>query len=86
MMVLTYAFIFEGIEMFHKTLEEACAGDQMGILTKGIKKGDVRRGMAVIKPGTVGQLDHFEAQIYLLSKEEGGLGTPITPEVQQTVF
>ena len=79
-------FFFEGIEMFHKTLEEACAGDQMGILTKGIKKGDVRRGMAVIKPGTVGQLDHFEAQIYLLSKEEGGLGTPITPEVQQTVF
>ena len=42
--------------------------------------------MAVVKPGSMGQLDHFEAQIYLLSKEEGGLGTPITPEVQQTVF
>ena len=49
--------------MFHKTLDEACAGDQMGILLRGVKKDDVRRGMAVAKPGTVKQHDHFEAQV-----------------------
>merc|ERR1711997_422022 len=75
-----------GIEMFHKTLEEACAGDQMGILAKGVKKGDVRRGMAVVKPGTIGQVDVFEAQIYILTKGEGGNGIPITTEIQQAVF
>jgi len=75
-----------GIEMFHKTLSEAEAGDQMGILCKGIKKGDVRRGMAVAKPGTVEQLDTFEAQVYLLTKEEGGQAKPITHESQQIVF
>merc|ERR1711971_992121 len=75
-----------GIEMFHKTLEEACAGDQMGILAKGVKKGDVRRGMAAVKPGTIGQLDVFEAQIYVLTKGEGGTGVPITTEIQQAVF
>merc|ERR1712008_451050 len=57
-----------GIEMFHKTLDEAVAGDQMGVLTNGVKKGDVRRGMAIIKPGTMSQHDQFEAQLYLLSK------------------
>ena len=72
--------------MFHKTLDEAVAGDQMGVLTKGVKKGDVRRGMAIVKPGTVSQHDQFEAQLYLLSKEEGGLGTPVTHNKTQTVF
>ncbi len=55
--------IVSGIEMFHKTLDEACAGDQMGILLRGVKKDDVRRGMAVAKPGTIKQYDHFEAQV-----------------------
>lgn len=63
--------------MFHKTLEEACAGDQMGILTKGVKKGDVRRGMAVGKPGTIKQHDKFDAQVYILTKDEGGLAQPV---------
>jgi len=67
-----------GIEMFHKTLEHAEAGDQMGILSKGIKKNDVRRGMAVIKPGTFKQYDKVEAQIYIMTKEEGGLGQTLT--------
>ena len=56
-----------GIEMFHKTLDEACAGDQMGILLRGVKKDDVRRGMCVAKPGTVKQFDHFEAQVTKIS-------------------
>merc|ERR1712223_629526 len=65
-----------GIEMFHKTLEQAEAGDQMGILTKGIKREDARRGMAIIKPGSMEQHDVFDATIYVLTKEEGGLGQP----------
>jgi len=75
-----------GIEMFHKTLEEACAGDQMGILTKGVKKTDINRGMAVVKPGSMSQHDVFEGQIYLLSKEEGGRGDPITNNMSKTIF
>ena len=59
----TFKAKVNGIEMFHKTLEEACAGDQMGILTKGVKKEDVRRGMVVAKPGTITQRDVFEAQL-----------------------
>lgn len=57
-----------GIEMFHKTLDEACAGDQMGILLRGVKKDDVRRGMCVAKPGTVKQYDHFEAQVTRMAR------------------
>merc|ERR1711863_151629 len=53
-------------------------GEQMGILSKGIKKNDVRRGMAVIKPGTFKQYDKVEAQIYIMTKEEGGLGQTLT--------
>jgi len=75
-----------GIEMFHKTLEQAEAGDQMGILTKGIKKEDVRRGMAVVKPGTMTQYDVFDAQIYVLTKEEGGLGQPVLSDKVVTSF
>ena len=52
-----------GIEMFHKTLEEATAGDQMGILLKGLKRDDVRRGMCVAKKNTVKQHDNFDAQV-----------------------
>lgn len=66
-----------GIEMFHKTLDEANAGDQMGVLVKGLKKHDIRRGMCVTKPGSIKQHDHFTAQVYVLNKEEGGLGQPV---------
>ena len=52
-----------GIEMFHKILDEANAGDQMGLLARGIKKDDVRRGMCVVKPGSIKQCDHFKAQV-----------------------
>ena len=49
--------------MFHKILEEANAGDQMGLLARGIKKDDVKRGMCVGKPGTLKQCDQFKAQV-----------------------
>ena len=52
--------------MFHKILEEANAGDQMGVLARGIKKGDVRRGMCVVKPKSIKQCDHFKAQVELV--------------------
>ena len=49
--------------MFHKILEEANAGDQMGVLARGIKKGDVRRGMCVVKPKSIKQCNNFRAQV-----------------------
>lgn len=63
--------------MFHKTLTEGQAGDQAGLLLKGLKKDDVRRGMAVVHPGSLKQHDHVACQIYVLKKEEGGQGVPI---------
>ena len=59
----TYTAKVAGIEMFHKTLEEAKAGDQMGILLKGLKRDDVRRGMLVAKKNSVKQYDNFDAQV-----------------------
>merc|ERR1711953_10443 len=74
----TYTAKVAGIEMFHKTLEEAKAGDQMGILLKGLKRDDVRRGMLVAKKNSVKQYDNFDAQVYLLTKDEGGSTAPLT--------
>jgi len=75
-----------GIEMFHKILEEANAGDQMGLLARGIKKDDVKRGMCVGKPGTLKQCDQFKAQVYLMTPEEGGRKKPCTADMQLMVF
>ena len=57
--------------MFHKILDEANAGDQMGVLARGIKKGDVRRGMCVVKPKSVKQCDYFKAQVQLCTVQSG---------------
>lgn len=75
-----------GIEMFHKILEEANAGDQMGVLARGIKTGDVRRGMCIVKPGSIKQCDHFRAQVYLMTAEEGGRKKPCTSDMQIMCF
>ncbi|XP_023322227.1 uncharacterized protein LOC111696741 [Eurytemora carolleeae] len=75
-----------GIESFHKILDEANAGDQMGLLARGIKKDDVRRGMCVAKPGSIKQCDHFKAQIYLMTPEEGGRKKPCTTAMQLMCF
>jgi len=64
------------IEMFRKTLDEARAGENVGLLLRGIKREDVERGMVVIKPGTTTPHTEFEATVYVLSKEEGGRHTP----------
>ena len=59
-----------GIEMFHKILEEANAGDQMGMLARGIKHTDVRRGMCVVKPKSIKQHNNFRAQVCLKITEK----------------
>ena len=68
--------VVTGIEMFRKTLDEGQAGDNAGILLRGTKKEDVERGQVIAKPGSITPHTDFEAQIYILSKEEGGRHTP----------
>merc|ERR550519_372104 len=75
-----------GIEMFHKILEEANAGDQMGLLARGIKQQDVKRGMCLVKPKSVKQCDNFKAQVYLMTSEEGGRKKPCTQGQQLMTF
>ncbi|GAA1460998.1 MULTISPECIES: elongation factor Tu [Williamsia] len=65
-----------GIEMFHKLLDSAEAGDNAGLLLRGLKREDVERGQVVIKPGTTTPHTEFEGQAYILSKDEGGRHTP----------
>jgi elongation factor Tu len=64
------------IEMFRKLLDEARAGDNAGVLLRGVKKEDVERGQVVAKPGTITPHKKFKAEVYVLSKEEGGRHTP----------
>ena len=65
-----------GIEMFNKSLEEGIAGDNAGILLRGLKKEDITRGQVLAKPGSVTPHTEFDAEVYILSKEEGGRHTP----------
>ncbi len=64
------------IEMFRKLLDEGRAGDNVGLLVRGLKKDDLERGQCIVKPGTVTPHKHFKAEVYVLSKEEGGRHTP----------
>ena len=68
-----------GLEMFQKTLEECVAGDNVGILLRGVAKTDIERGMVMAKPGSITPHTKFEAQVYVLSKEEGGRHTAFFP-------
>ena len=68
--------VITGVEMFRKTLEEGEAGDNVGLLLRGIDKDEVKRGMVVVHPGAITPHDHFKASIYVLKKEEGGRHTP----------
>jgi len=68
--------VVTGVEMFNKSLDEGRAGDNAGLLLRGTKKDDVERGQVLAKPGTVTPHSEFEAQIYVLSKEEGGRHKP----------
>jgi elongation factor Tu len=65
-----------GVEMFRKILDRGEAGDNVGILLRGIQKEDIKRGMVICKPGSVKPHDTFKAEVYILKKEEGGRHTP----------
>jgi len=65
-----------GVEMFRKILDRGEAGDNVGLLLRGIEKAQIKRGMIICKPGTVKPHSHFKAEVYVLSKEEGGRHTP----------
>jgi len=75
-----------GIEMFHKTLDRGEAGDNMGVLVRGLKREEVMKGMVAAKPESVSQHTRFEAQMYVLSKEEGGRHTPFVDGYQPQMF
>ncbi len=68
--------VVTGIEMFNKLLEEGMAGDNIGILLRGLKKENVERGQVIVKPGSVTPHTEFEGEVYVLSKEEGGRHSP----------
>ncbi|BAQ64979.1 elongation factor Tu [Geminocystis sp. NIES-3709] len=68
-----------GVEMFQKTLDEGMAGDNVGVLLRGVQKEDIERGMVLAKPGSITPHTKFEAEVYVLKKEEGGRHTPFFP-------
>ncbi len=68
--------VVTGVEMFRKMMDEGQAGDNVGLLLRGIDRKEVERGMVVAKPGSITPHTHFEAQVYVLTKEEGGRHTP----------
>ena len=68
--------VVTGVEMFKKTLNEGQAGDNAGLLLRGVKKEDIERGMVVAKPGTITPHKKFKAKVYIMSKDEGGRHSP----------
>jgi len=68
-----------GVEMFQKTLDEGMAGDNVGLLLRGVQKDDIERGMVLAKPGSITPHTKFESEVYILKKEEGGRHTPFFP-------
>jgi elongation factor Tu len=68
-----------GIEMFKKSLEEGLAGDNAGLLLRGLKKEDIERGMVLAKPGSITPHTQFEGEVYILTEKEGGRKTPFFP-------
>jgi len=73
----TKATTVTGLEMFQKTLDKGMAGDNIGILLRGVQKADVLRGMVLCKPGSIKPHTKFDAEVYILTKEEGGRHTAI---------
>jgi len=78
--------VVAGIEMFHKTLEEGQAGDQCGIMLKGIKKNDIHRGQVICAPSTAKTFQNFEADVYVLKEDEGGRKKPFFTNYRPQAF
>ena len=72
----TRKVVITGLEMFRKTLDETQAGDNVGVLLRGVEKDDIERGQVLVKPGSITPHTEFESEVYILSKEEGGRHTP----------
>jgi elongation factor Tu len=68
--------VVTGVEMFRKLLDEGRAGDNVGLLLRGVAKEEVERGMVLAKPGSIAPHTKFKAEVYVLTKEEGGRHTP----------
>ncbi|RMH27930.1 MAG: elongation factor Tu [Planctomycetota bacterium] len=75
-----------GVEMFNKTLESAIAGDNCGVLLRGIEKNQVERGQVICKPGSITPHTQFKGQVYVLTKEEGGRHTPFFPKYKPQFY
>ncbi|MBC6420086.1 MAG: elongation factor Tu, partial [Prochloron sp. SP5CPC1] len=75
-----------GVEMFQKTLDEGIAGDNVGVLLRGINKEDIERGMVIAKPGTINPHTQFEGEVYVLTKDEGGRHTPFFPNYRPQFY
>jgi len=82
----TKKVVVTGVEMFHKSLDQGQAGDNVGILLRGVEKDDIERGQVLAKGGTITPHTEFKAEIYLLKKEEGGRHTPIFTGYRPQVF
>jgi len=75
-----------GVEMFNKTLDSGRAGDNVGVLLRGLKRDEVERGQVIAKPGSITPHTTFEAQVYVLTKEEGGRHTPFFPKYKPQFY
>ncbi|OAX42393.1 translation elongation factor Tu [Rhizopogon vinicolor AM-OR11-026] len=82
----TFKTTLTGIEMFHKELDRGEAGDNMGCLLRGVKREQVRRGQVIIAPGSMKAVKKFQAQIYVLTKDEGGRYTPFMSNYRPQLF
>ena len=78
--------VVTGVEMFNKTLNEGLAGDNIGILLRGVEKKDLERGQVVAKPGSITPHTLFESEVYVLTKEEGGRHTPFFPNYKPQFY
>ena len=72
----TRTVVITGVEMFRKLLEQAIAGDNIGVLLRGVQRTEIERGQVLAKPGTIHPHTHFNSEVYVLTKEEGGRHTP----------
>jgi elongation factor Tu len=78
--------VVTGVEMFNKTLDEGIAGDNIGVLLRGIEKKDLERGQVIAAPGSITPHTKFEAEVYVLTKEEGGRHTPFFPNYKPQFY
>ena len=78
--------VVTGVEMFNKTLNEGQAGDNIGVLLRGVEKKDLERGQVVAAPGSITPHTKFEAEVYVLTKEEGGRHTPFFPKYKPQFY